>query len=133
MATYDFATIAAAQALALTASDTILINQGAANATTVLFIPGQNGAADTISLSVGATTAIFSAALSSATITYADGSRLFVGTSGADNPVAFGSTSDGMYGGPGADTLNAGNGTNQLQGNQGADLLIGGTGRDVIY
>jgi Ca2+-binding RTX toxin-like protein len=130
VATYNFTAITAAQALALTGADTVLVPSGSASATTILFIPG---APDAISMTVGATTVVFSAALSNATITYADSSRLYVGTTANDAPAAFGAEVNGLYGGLGADTLSGGNGMNQLQGNQGNDSLVGGQDNDVIY
>ena len=127
MATFNFASITAAQALSLTADDMVLVDQGSANATTIQF------GTTTTSMTVGATTVVFSQALSRATTTFADGSRLYVGSGGNDSPAAFGAENNGLYGGSGADTLNAGDGTNQLQGNQGEDRLVGGAGFDVIY
>jgi Ca2+-binding RTX toxin-like protein len=131
--TFNYSTITAAQALAITTGDTLVIDQGPANATTVFFVAGTGGASDTINLNVGATTVSFGVGLTNATISYADGSRLFVGTPGNDAPAVFPASSDGMYGGAGNDTLMGGDGTNQLQGNQGNDSLVGGAGRDVIY
>lgn len=127
MPTYNFSSVTAAQALALTVNDTLEIDQGSANTTTVLF------GATTTSLTVGPTTVAFGSALARATITFADGSRLFVGTASDDGPAAFGDENNGLYGGAGADTLNGGGGLNQLQGNQGDDSLVGGSGYDVIY
>ena len=95
MATFNFSTITTAQALAFTAADTLLIDQGPANATTVLF-----QADTTIAIVVGTTTVTFGAAVASGTITYNDGSRLFIGTSGNDS-LGGASGSDGLYGGAG--------------------------------
>lgn len=133
MPTFTFSTITAAQALAFTASDTLNIDLDSANTSTVLFVPASGGNPDQITLVAGGRSVTFSTALSAATKTYADGSSLYVGTSGNDAPAAFGATNDGLYGGAGSDTLNGGDGTNQLQGNQGDDVLRGGAGRDVIY
>lgn len=133
MPTFTFSTITAAQALAFTASDTLNIDLDNANTSTVLFVPASGGNPDQITLVAGGRSVTFSTALSAATKTYADGSSLYVGTSGNDAPAAFGATNDGLYGGAGSDTLNGGDGTNQLQGNQGDDVLRGGAGRDVIY
>lgn len=125
--TFNFSTITAAQALSLTAADTIQIDYGSANNAAVIF------GSDTISLTVGNSTVVFATTLSGASTIFADGSRLFVGTSGNDRPLAFGDENNGLYGGSGADTLTGGDGLNQLQGNQGADSLVGGAGYDVIY
>jgi Ca2+-binding RTX toxin-like protein len=127
VATYNFSTITDEQALALTASDVLEVDQGSANTATVLFGTGQ------ITLNVGGRTVLFGTALSDATVTFADGSRLFVGGGGGDGPIEFGAGNDGLYGGAGADTLNGGDGLNQLQGNQGDDSLVGGGDYDVIY
>lgn len=133
MATYTFSTITAAQALAFTASDTLTIDQGSGNTSTVLYVPASGGNPDQITLMAGSLSVTFGAALATATKTFTDGSSLYIGGSGADGPVTLGATNDGLYGGAGGDTLNGGDGTNQLQGNQGDDLLRGGAGRDVIY
>lgn len=127
MPAFNFSTITSAQALALTAGDTVTVDGGSAANTTILY------GATNITMTVGATTVVFGAALASATTSFADGSRLYIGTSGNDAPAAFGAESNGLYGGAGADTLNAGGGLNQLQGNQGDDSLVGGSGQDVIY
>ncbi|RAK68481.1 hypothetical protein DJ019_00155 [Phenylobacterium kunshanense] len=119
--------MSAAQALAFSAADTLLVDQGSANTTTIQF------GATTIVMTVAGTSVVFGAGLGNATATFADGSRLFIGTTGNDAPSAFGAEDNGLYGGAGADTLDAGDGANQLQGNQGEDKLIGGRGRDVIY
>jgi len=89
VATYNFSTITAAQAQGFTAADTLLVEQGSASATTVLFIPGTLGAGDTISLTVGTRTVVFAPGVAGAAKTYADGSKLFIGSQGNDAPGAF--------------------------------------------
>lgn len=133
MATYTFSTITAAQALALTATDALTIDEGSGATSTVLYVPASGGTPDQITLIAGSRSVTFSTALATATKTYADGSSLYIGGPGADGPVTLGATNDGLFGGAGGDTLNGGDGTNLLQGNQGDDLLRGGAGRDVIY
>lgn len=133
MATYDFSTITPAEALGLTANDTVVMDAGAANATTVWYLPGANGTPDEISVTGGGVTVTFDLAFASAAKTFPDGAMLYVGGPGNDGPITAGATDDGLYGGAGDDTLNAGDGANFLQGNQGADHLSGGAGRDTIY
>lgn len=132
MATYQFSTITATQALGLTAGDTLAIDQGTAVLSSVAYIPGAGGAADTISLTIGARSVVFSSALSAATKTFADGSQLYVGGTG-DDSATFLFQNDAMFGGLGNDTLISGNGDNIVQGNQGNDALRGGSGSDTIY
>lgn len=124
---FNFSTITAAQALALTSTDTLTIESGSAASTTILY------GASNITMTVGSTTVVFSTSLANVATTFADGSRLYIGTSGNDAPSAFGAEGNGLYGGAGHDTLDAGGGANQLQGNQGDDSLVGGSGQDVIY
>lgn len=130
MADFVFSSITAAQALAITSADRLLIDVGIGAETTVQFgVP----AADqiTITSSSGRSVA-FGAGATQAAISFADGGRLFIGGTGGDS-LAGTASSDGLYGGQGADTLAGGAGSNLLQGNQGDDALQGGANADIIY
>jgi len=135
MATYSFDTISAAQAAAISASDTLTLAGGRSNAVTILYAP--DGA--TITMIVGDRTVIFGPSLSGISLggrlLVADGSRLFIGDNQANSLAlaADSATDDGAYGGPGDDSMDTGGGADLLQGNAGADTLVGGAGDDVIY
>jgi Ca2+-binding RTX toxin-like protein len=133
LATYQFSTITPSQALALTSSDSVVIDRGTAIGATVIYIPAANGNPDEISLSENGQTVTFDAAFATATRSFPDGSVLYVGGSGSDGPISLGATNDAMFGGDGNDTLSSGDGSNLLQGNQGNDVLTGGAGKDTIY
>lgn len=127
MATYNFSTITAAEALAITAADTLILDQGTGATTTVLY-----SAVDQTTIMIGSRSVIFGLAIAGATKTFTDGGVLFIGGTGSDQ-AATDSRGDGLYGGASNDTLNGGDGANLLQGNQGNDSLIGGGGVDIIY
>jgi Ca2+-binding RTX toxin-like protein len=127
VATYNFSTITAMQAMAITSADTLMLDQGTGATTTVLF----NGA-DVITIMIGDRAVMFGTGVAGATKTFADGGALFIGTAGNDQATT-GATGDGLYGGAGTDTLNGGDGLNLLQGNQGNDSLTGGAAYDIIY
>lgn len=127
MATYSFTAITAAQALAITAADTLVIDLGSGQTTTVLF-----SGPDQVTISVGDRTVVFGLGVASATKTYPAGGALFIGTTG-DDQRSLDAGSDGLYGGAGADTLGGGAAGDLLQGNQGADSLNGGAGADIVY
>ena len=129
MTDYTFTTITAAQALALSGSDTLLIDVGSGSETSVAYgVP----AADQITIVAGGRTLVVGLGATLTPISFAGGGRLFIGGTG-DNTFAGGAASDGLYGGQGADTLTGGDGANLLQGNQGDDVLTGGAGADIIY
>lgn len=143
MTDYAFETITAAQALAITAGDRVVVGAGTARQTTVLFLADGN-----LSVTIEARTVSFGAAFAEVSrgggIVYPDGSRLHVGTAGADTRdfgVTIASTG-AVYAGDGGDTITSGAGPWLLQGNQGADALFmssgysntvyGGQGDDAI-
>ena len=134
MATYSFEMITLAQALSITATDELSFATGSARDMTALFVPG---APDTVVLVLDGRSVTFGAPITSVSgaghISFADGSRLYLGTPAADSPAAGGLQNDAFFGGEGADTLNGGGGANLLQGNTGADQLAGGAGADTIY
>ncbi|MFN3333746.1 MAG: calcium-binding protein, partial [Caldilinea sp.] len=67
------------------------------------------------------------------TLTTTTGSQLYIGTVGADGPVAGTSAADGMYGNAGNDTLTAAEGANFVQGNAGDDSITAGSSADILY
>ena len=127
MATFNFSTITAMQAMAITAADTLVLDQGTGSTTTVLF-----NSADTTTIMIGDRAVMFGSAVAGATKTFADGGVLFIGGA-ANDQATTGAAGDGLYGGMGTDTLNSGDGLNLLQGNQGNDSLVGGSAYDIIY
>lgn len=127
MATFNFSTITAMQAMAITAADTLILDQGTGATTTVLFT-----SAELTTIMIGDRAVMFGSAVAGATKTFTDGGTLYIGGAANDQTTS-GAGGDGLYGGPGADTLIAGDGANLLQGNQGADSLVGGADRDIIY
>lgn len=133
MATYAFDTITAAEAAALGAGDTVSMPAGSANRATVLFVPG---APDTVTVIVDGRSVSFAGTLSAVSqagrLTFGDGSRLYVGDTGA-NTGDGATTSDALFGGAGGDALSGRGGSDLMQGNQGDDSLIGGSGPDTIY
>lgn len=133
MATYNFSTITAAQALAVGAGDTLVLDGAPANQTSVLFVPGVSGAQDRFTVVAGERSAVFGDGLIDVVKTTAGGAVLIVGTNGPDGPLFGGPGDDGLYGGPGDDALAGANGADLLQGNQGRDTLSGQAGDDVIY
>jgi len=72
------------------------------------------------------------AQLRTGSLTFADGSMFYIGTSPAD--VLTGSVgNDYMDGMDGNDSLQGGNGTDKLYGSDGDDILVGGAGYDSLY
>lgn len=134
MATYAFETITAAQALAITAEDTLTFASGPSNQVAVLYDPTST----TITLVAGARAVAFGSALASVSMSgrlqTADGSRLWIGGPDAETTLApTAAAADGLYGGAGNDRLDGGDGNDLLQGNAGTDDLSGQGGDDVIY
>ncbi|HEX7945217.1 MAG TPA: hypothetical protein VF495_11155 [Phenylobacterium sp.] len=119
MPAYTFATITSAQALAYSpATDTISFPSGVTAAgVSVLFAGGQ-----TIVTSGGTTVTFGPAFLGQTGAVFGDGSKLVIGTGGAD--VLTGSTAP--------DHIEGGSGDDQLGGGAGADLLVGGLGVDSL-
>jgi Ca2+-binding RTX toxin-like protein len=132
MASFDFETITAAQALSITSTDTVTLSTALPPAATALY----DTADPNVTIIAGANTVIFGPAIEALSMAGglrgADGSTLYIGDAG-DNAATLGATNDAMFGGAGRDTLNAGDGNNLLQGNAGADFLTGGAGNDTIY
>jgi hypothetical protein len=140
VATYNFETITAAQAEAVTGADTIIFATGPASLASVSYIPATATVSDLIQVSLGATTVQFpaasglSAVSAAGNLIFQDGSTLFVGAYASTNEsFAGGAGADGAFGGQGNDSLDGGAGNDILQGNQGADNLIGGNGNDNVY
>jgi Ca2+-binding RTX toxin-like protein len=135
MTDFAFESITATQALALTATDRVLINSGTASQTTVLFVTD-----GTLAITVGARTVVFSGTFAAVSqqngVVFADGSRLWVGDSSSnvrDFNVSVVSTG-AAYGGDGADNLTTGAGSWLLQGNQGDDILfVSSRGSNTVY
>src|SRR5687768_11247681 len=98
--------------MAITAADTLVLDQGTGPTTTVLF----NG--DVITIAIGDRSVMFGTAIAATTKTFPAGGALFIGSPDNDTATT-GAAGDGLYGGAGADTLNGGDGLNLLQGNQG--------------
>jgi len=127
VATYNFSTITAMQAMGIGTADTLILDQGTGATTTVLF-----AAADVTTIMIGDRAVMFGTAIAAATKMFTDGGALFIGSANNDTATTA-SGGDGLYGGAGNDTLNGGDGLNLLQGNQGNDSLTGGGAYDVIY
>lgn len=139
MSTYSFASITDAQALGFSAASDSLVFENPAsrgNHVSVSYNPGASTAAGTVTLTDPASgrAVVFGAALGGgpSAITFADGSILIVGGTGADSESG-GAQGDGLFGGPGDDSLSGGAGADVLQGNQGGDSLDGGAGNDTIF
>src|SRR4051812_4218197 len=96
--TYNFSAISAAQALAITAADTLAMDLGSGAETTVLF-----SAADQITIVAGGRTVVFGLGVAGATKTYSGGGSLFIGGTGNDQQ-SLDAGSDGLYGGAGNDS-----------------------------
>ena len=130
MATFDIATITAAQAAGFSAADSLSF--GAWNATQVS-VAFSSTTPEQVLITLNGTTTTFGAGImGDQNLTFANGGHLFVGTDNAD--TASGSDqSDALFGGQGADRLDGGAGADVLQGNQGNDTLNGGPGNDTIY
>ena len=91
MTAFTFETITAAQALAFGAGDTLAFSAAGAVASAVQvgFTPAGAGLSASITLTFGGVSKTFGAGLAglgagAGQITFPDGSRLFVGTTGAD-------------------------------------------------
>ncbi|WP_091740102.1 calcium-binding protein [Phenylobacterium immobile] len=142
MATYNFATITAAQAAGATTADDILVSGAvSANQATVLYVPPvvtpDATTPATIQITIGGVTKIFGAGISGANnvFVFGDGSQLYVGfqASGGGDVGATNAGNDALFGLAGNDALSGGAGNDLLQGNQGQDTLTGGVGSDTIY
>lgn len=133
MATYNFSTITAAEALAITSVDTILMDAAPAIETTVLFLEGTSNMAGGFTVVAGGRSVTFGSSFEYATRNYADGERLIIGSNSDDGPLSGGASDDAMYGGAGNDTLRGQAGADLIQGNQGGDSLSGEVGNDTIY
>ena len=79
MATFNFSTITAAQATAITAADTLTLDQGTGATTTVLF-----SAPDAITIMIGDRAVTFGLGVAAATKTFTDGAMLFIVSLGRD-------------------------------------------------
>jgi len=121
MPTFAFSTITAEEALALGAADTLTFDAGPASAVTVAYVLGSGGAIDQVTLTLGGRSVTFSAAITTATTSFPDGSVLAVGETGNESVAVSGATADGLHGGAGNDSRSGGDGD---------DLLIGGSGLD---
>ena len=140
MATYAFASITDAQALGFSAvSDSLIFESPASrgNLVSVSYRPATSTSASTVTLvdPTSGRAVIFGAALGGAgpsAISFADGSILFVGGTGADSASGT-AQGDGLFGGAGDDSLAGGPGADVIQGNQGNDTLDGGAGNDTIF
>jgi Ca2+-binding RTX toxin-like protein len=130
MPTYNFSTITAAQALAIGAGDTLLLDTGPVNQTAVLY---SADAPSQITVQAGARTVVFGSGLADAIKSAAGGAILIIGKAGNDGPFFGGAGDDALYGGAGDDALSGAAGADLLQGNQGRDTLSGQIGDDVIY
>jgi Ca2+-binding RTX toxin-like protein len=132
MTTFHFETITAAQALAITSADTVILGDATPISASVLY----DTTDPDVTVIAGAHTVVFGAAVETLSMVGglhgADGSTLFIGDASLNSFTA-GATNDALFGGGGDDALNAGEGNNLLQGNAGSDLLTGGAGNDTIY
>ncbi|HEY3949421.1 calcium-binding protein [Phenylobacterium sp.] len=143
MSNFAFETITAAQALAITGSDTLSIAQSTGTATGVTVIYTGDAAGD-ISVTFGGQTELFGPGIADlshtpGSLTFADGSQLYIGDAAANlynelvfNPLASGSPA-AAFGGDGADNLAVNGARDLLQGNAGDDVLTGNNGDDTIY
>jgi Ca2+-binding RTX toxin-like protein len=134
MAAYSFETITAAQALAISGTDTLSISSGTATSVTVAYLTDGSG---DISITLGATTMLFGSGIAALSqipgqLSFADGSQLFIGD-GNDNVFSSGAVVAAAFGGDGSDNLVLNGPSGLLQGNAGADHLTGGQGDDTIY
>ena len=136
MTTYHFDTIESADALAITAADTLIFATGPASAVGVRYSPLDLPLPPRIDMTVGDRTVAFGSELSGLTqnggAVLPDGSRLFIGGV-QDDRVTGADASDGLFGGAGADSLDGGRGDDFLQGNSGNDSLTGGFGANTVH
>ena len=83
MATFTFEEITAAQALAITAGDTLVVQTGAPKAVAVAYNPAVGLATDTITIAMGARSVIFAPAVAavaqSGNVLMAGGARIYIG------------------------------------------------------
>lgn len=133
MATYNFSTITAAEALAITSFDAVLMDTAPAIETTVVFLEGTSAGAGGFTVVAGGRSVTFGSSFEFVTRTFPDGERLVIGSNSDDGPLSGGTSDDAMYGGAGNDTLRGQGGADLIQGNQGADSLAGDVGSDTIY
>lgn len=139
MAEYLFGEMTADQAWNIAGTDTIHVQNGSAKRTSVIM--HENG---TYTVTVEGKTLTFGIALRDITLaanglTFADGSRLFLGNI-SDNGFGVGSTqipnvtySGAVYAGAGADTVTSSAGDWLVQGNSGADRIMLERGRHTVY
>jgi Ca2+-binding RTX toxin-like protein len=130
VALYDFQTITAAQALGYNGTtDSLSFGAGSANSASVAFL----SAPEQVAISFNGQTVNFGTGIyGDLDLSFANGGRLYVGSTAADNASGT-PADDGLFGGAGGDSLSGGDGADLLQGNQGADSLVGGAGNDTIY
>lgn len=150
MATYQFSTITAAEALAVTNADDVIVGGTfSASQATVQYLPpvsaGNATTAAVIAVTIGGRTvnfkpddpttlAVDGITNTDAVFVFGDGSRLYIGSQ--SNTPDFATTNagnDALFGLSGNDNLAGGAGNDLLQGNQGNDILNGGLGADTIY
>lgn len=136
MAAYAFETITPAEALAYNgATDDLQFNTPGAFASMarVRYVAGQNGASDTVDITLNGRTVTFGVGVhSDQNLLFPDGTKLFAGGVGADS-VNGTAGADALFGGQGADTLFGGETADLLQGNQGADFIAAGGGDDFAF
>ena len=145
MSTFAFESITAAQALSITAADSLTVAQTTGTAVGVTVIYAADGSGD-VDMTLGGQTILFGpgfAGLSQQAnhLTFADGSFLYVGDANANSYssvfFSFSPSSNGAptaaFGGAGDDNLSVNGPHNLLQGNAGNDSLAGAVGDDTIY
>lgn len=148
MATYNFATITAAQALTVTNADDVIVGgTTSANAVTVQYLPpvsaGNATTEAVIAVTINGKTVNFAPdpagadgiGNTDAVFVFGDGSRLYIGSqlTGSSDTAATNAGNDALFGLSGDDVLSGGSGNDVIQGNQGADVLTGGLGTDTVY
>ena len=135
MATYDFETITADEALHIQTGDYLMFAGGSASQARVTFSPLELPTPAHIQVTFGGRTVLFGPELSDLTLRgaleFEDRSRLLIGADG-HNFLRGLEGDDALYGGGGEDTLVGGGGDDLLQGNSGNDILHGGGGRDTL-
>lgn len=135
MATYDFETITAQQALFLQPTDQVRIATGTAAQTTLLYDSGSN-----ITITIGTRTVVFglvpAGGAAGKRFLFSDGSATFAGDQLDNNmslvPTA-GAPASAAYGGAGLDTMTATGGSWFVQGNQGSDVITVAFGQNTVY
>jgi Ca2+-binding RTX toxin-like protein len=140
VATYNFETITADQAQAITGADRVIFSGALARTVSVVYQSYDPLALTPelprILVTYEGRTVSFGTDLTRLSDTgglvMSDGSRLAIGDTGS-NLFESGAGHDGLYGGPGDDTLEGRAGDDVLQGNSGADLLNGGGGSNTLY